>query len=129
MVVFDTIYRINHLNLPFASFTGVDHHRQSILFGCALLADEQKDTFVLLFNKWVKCMYEVAPKVLISDQDAEIDDAIKIVFSNSWHRYYFRYVRKYIAEQQIPLMNKYGDDFAIDFNLWYSSHDISTCEE
>jgi len=31
--------------------------------------------------------------------------------------------------QQIPLMNKYGDDFAIDFNFWYSSRDISTCKE
>ena len=26
-------------------------------------------------------------------------------------------------------MNKYGDDFFIDFNFWYSSHDIITCEE
>jgi len=26
-------------------------------------------------------------------------------------------------------MNKYGDDFAINFNLWYSTCDISTCEE
>jgi len=40
VIVFDTIYRTNHLNLPFALFTGVNHHRQSILFGCALLADE-----------------------------------------------------------------------------------------
>jgi len=26
-------------------------------------------------------------------------------------------------------MNKYGEDFFIDFNFWYSSCDISTCEE
>ena len=46
VIVFDTTYRTNHLNLPFAPFTGVNHHRQSILFGCALFADKQRDTFV-----------------------------------------------------------------------------------
>jgi len=40
VVVFDTTYRTNHLNLPFAPFTGVDHHRQYILFDCVLLVDE-----------------------------------------------------------------------------------------
>ena len=40
VVVFDVIFRTNHLNLPFAPFTEVNHHRQSILFGCALVADK-----------------------------------------------------------------------------------------
>ena len=77
----------------------MNHHRQSILFGCALLADEQRDTFAWLFNKWLKCMHGVAPKVIITDQDAQIVDAIKIVFSTTRHRYYFWHVRKHIAEQ------------------------------
>ena len=87
MIVFDTTYKTNHLNLPFAPFTGVNHHRQSILFGCALLADEQRDTFVWLFNKW--CMHGVAPKLIITDQDAQIGNVIKMVFSTTRHRYYF----------------------------------------
>jgi len=40
MVVSYTTYKTNHLNLSFAPFTGVNHHQQSILFSCALLADE-----------------------------------------------------------------------------------------
>ena len=27
------------------------------------------------------------------------------------------------------MTNKYGEDFVSDFHLWYTSHDISTCEE
>ena len=91
----------NHLSLPFAPFIGVNHHWQLILFGCALLADEQKDTFVWLFNKWLKCMYGVAPKLIITDQDAQIDNVIKMIFPTTRHRYYFWHVRKHIAEQQI----------------------------
>jgi len=70
VIVFDTTYITTHLNLPFAPFTGVNHHRPSILFSCALLADEQKVTFVWLFNKWLKYMHRVAPKVIITDQNA-----------------------------------------------------------
>ena len=28
VIVFDTTYKINHLSLPFAPFTGVNHHRR-----------------------------------------------------------------------------------------------------
>ena len=53
-------------------------------------------------------MHRVAPKVIITDQDAQIGDAIKMVFLTTRHRYYFWHVRKHIAEQQISMMNKYG---------------------
>ena len=46
-------------------------------------------------------MHRVARKVIITDQDAHIGDVIMMVFSTTRHRYYFWYVRKYIAEQQI----------------------------
>ena len=81
-----------------------------------MLRDEQRDTFVWLFNKWLKCVHGVAPKVIVTDQNAQIDDAINMVFSTTQHRYYFWHVRKHIAEQQIPLMNKYGEDFVSNFH-------------
>jgi len=77
----------NHLNLPFAPFTTVNHRQQSILFGCALLADEQRDT--LLSNKWFKCMHGVAQKVIITDQDAQIGDVIEMVFPTTRHHTFF----------------------------------------
>jgi len=82
----------------------VNYHQQSILFSCALLADEQRDTFVWLFKKWLKCVHRVAPKVIITDQDAQISDAIKIVFPNYMYRSVFWHIRKHIDEQQILLM-------------------------
>ena len=36
--------------MPFAPFTGVNHHLQSIQFGCALLQDGTKVTFLWLFE-------------------------------------------------------------------------------
>ncbi|KAA8527536.1 hypothetical protein F0562_034749 [Nyssa sinensis] len=41
-VVFDTTYRSSTYLVPFASFIGVNHHRQPVLLGCALIADQDK---------------------------------------------------------------------------------------
>ena len=53
-------------------------------------------------------MHEVAPKVIITDLDAQIGDAIKMVFLTTRHRYCSWHVRKHITEQQIPLMKSMG---------------------
>ncbi|KAL8519330.1 hypothetical protein ACS0TY_010316 [Phlomoides rotata] len=36
VVSFDTTYLVNRYKMPFASIVGVNHHRHSILLGCAL---------------------------------------------------------------------------------------------
>jgi hypothetical protein len=40
VLVFDTTYRTNKYNLICASFVGVNHHWQNVMFGCAFLLDE-----------------------------------------------------------------------------------------
>ena len=51
VVVFDVTYRTNSVGYPFAPFTGVNHHYQSTLFGCAFLSNEREDSFVWLFQQ------------------------------------------------------------------------------
>ncbi|XP_020243246.1 protein FAR1-RELATED SEQUENCE 5-like [Asparagus officinalis] len=68
----------NKFSLPFAPFTGVNQHRQSTLLGCALLADEQEDTFVWLFEEWLKCMHGIEPGAIITDQDRAMCNAIHL---------------------------------------------------
>ncbi|KAM1068437.1 hypothetical protein ACFX2A_000408 [Malus domestica] len=53
VVSFDTTYRTNKYEMPFAPFTRVNHHFQSIQFGCALLQDETEKTFLWLFETMV----------------------------------------------------------------------------
>ena len=61
VVTFDTTYKTNKYDMPFASFTGLNHHCQSILLGCALLQDETKQTFVWLFETWLQAMWGKEP--------------------------------------------------------------------
>ena len=46
VVTFDTTYRTSKYFMSFASFTGLNHHYHSVLFGFVLLSNETKDTFV-----------------------------------------------------------------------------------
>ncbi|XP_048427662.1 protein FAR1-RELATED SEQUENCE 5-like [Pyrus x bretschneideri] len=48
VVTFDTTYMTNKYDMPFTPFTGVNHHWQSIQFGCALLQDETEVTFFMV---------------------------------------------------------------------------------
>ncbi|XP_060667172.1 protein FAR1-RELATED SEQUENCE 9-like [Ziziphus jujuba] len=55
-VSFDTTYRKNQSGRPFAMFVGVNHHKQTTIFGAALLYDESAETFIWLFDIFVKAM-------------------------------------------------------------------------
>ena len=63
--------------MPFAPFTGLNHHCQSILFGCALLQDETEQTFVWLFETWLQAMWGKEPKSIITDQDLAMGVALQ----------------------------------------------------
>ncbi|XP_043724136.1 protein FAR1-RELATED SEQUENCE 3-like [Telopea speciosissima] len=85
-VTFDTMYRPNQYRVPFAPFTGVNHHGQMVLFGCALLLDESESSFVWLFKTWLGAMNGLPPVSMITDQDRAIQTAVAQVFPGTRHR-------------------------------------------
>ncbi|KAK3212476.1 hypothetical protein Dsin_017182 [Dipteronia sinensis] len=87
VVAFDTTYQVNQYKIPFAPFTGVNHHKQSVFFGCALLADETESTFIWLFTSWLEAMSGQQPGLIITDYDSAITRAIQRVFPLTKHRY------------------------------------------
>eukprot|EP00262_Sarcandra_glabra_P010905 TRINITY_DN2653_c0_g1_i1.p1 TRINITY_DN2653_c0_g1~~TRINITY_DN2653_c0_g1_i1.p1 ORF type:complete len:655 (-),score=74.16 TRINITY_DN2653_c0_g1_i1:26-1990(-) len=86
-VTFDTSYRTNRSRIPFATFTGVNHHRQPVLFGCALLPDESEFSFVWLFKTWLSAMSGRHPISITTDQDRALRAAIAQVFPETRHRF------------------------------------------
>ncbi|XP_073015699.1 protein FAR1-RELATED SEQUENCE 5-like [Primulina eburnea] len=87
VVVFDTTYNTNKYGMIFAPFVGVNHHHQTIIFGCGFLSDEKTDSFVWLLNKFLDVMPKGAPNLIITDQDPAITKAIAEVFPKTIHRY------------------------------------------
>ncbi|KAL4585149.1 hypothetical protein LXL04_009764 [Taraxacum kok-saghyz] len=71
VVMFDVTYMTNKFMFPFATFVGVNHHGQSILFGGALLENKKEEKFEWLFEHFLKCMFSKYPNAII-DQDKAI---------------------------------------------------------
>lgn len=86
-IVFDTGYRRGSYLVPFASFVGVNHHRQPVLLGCALIADESEESFTWVFQAWHRAMSGCCPVSIIADQDKAIQYSIANVFPGTHHQF------------------------------------------
>ncbi|KAJ4702361.1 Protein FAR1-RELATED SEQUENCE like [Melia azedarach] len=86
-VTFDTTYRMNRYRVPFAPFTGLNHHGQPVLFGCALLLNESEASFIWLFEAWLAAMSGRHPISFTTDQDRIIRAAVAHVFPGTRHRF------------------------------------------
>lgn len=86
VVTFGMLFKRNQYQLSFVSFTGLNHHEQITLFGCALLSDESESTFVWLFHTWLAAMSRRYPKAIITSQDKSIRAAVAQVLPKTHHR-------------------------------------------
>ncbi|XP_008786389.2 protein FAR1-RELATED SEQUENCE 5-like [Phoenix dactylifera] len=86
VVCFDTSYKINDYGRPFAQFTGVNNHKQIVIFGAALLYDDTMETFRWLFTAFQEAMNGQAPRVILTDEDAAFIKAIQEVWPNTTYR-------------------------------------------
>ncbi|KAL6551959.1 hypothetical protein OROGR_008113 [Orobanche gracilis] len=99
VITFDTTYLTNKYDMPFAPFVGVNHHGQSMLLGCALLSNEDSETFIWLFKTWLECMHGHSPNAIITDQDKAMRKAIEIVFPKAHHRWCLWHLMKKVPEK------------------------------
>ncbi|XP_065852917.1 protein FAR1-RELATED SEQUENCE 5 [Euphorbia lathyris] len=129
-VTFDTTYRSNRYRLPFAPFTGVNHHGQPVLFGCAFLINETEASFVWLFNTWLTAMSGRHPTSITTDHDAVIRSAIMQVFPNTRHRFCKWHIFKKCQEKLSHVFLKhpcFEADFHKCVNLTESIEEFESC--
>ncbi|XP_042009035.1 protein FAR1-RELATED SEQUENCE 5-like [Salvia splendens] len=87
VVVFDATYNTNKYGMIFTPFVGVNHHHQTIVFGCGFLSDEKTESYLWLLNKFMEAMPTSAPKPIITDQDPTMTKALAQVLPKTVHRY------------------------------------------
>ena len=61
VIMFDTTYSTNRDARPLGVFLGLNHHRETVVFGGALLYDETIESFVWLFETFLEAMSEKKP--------------------------------------------------------------------
>ncbi|KAL3351041.1 hypothetical protein AABB24_023440 [Solanum stoloniferum] len=129
-VTFDTTYRSNRYRLPFAPFTGVNHHGQPVLFGCAFLINESEASFIWLFKTWLAAMSGQPPLSMTTDHDAVIRSAIMQVFPETRHRFCKWHIFKKCQEKLSHVFLEHPN-FEADFhkcvNLTESTEEFESC--
>ncbi|XP_078163345.1 protein FAR1-RELATED SEQUENCE 9-like [Carex rostrata] len=85
-VTFDTTYKKNKYMMPVVVFSGLNHHLQPVIFGCALLVEETEFSLVWLFETWLAAMGGRAPVSVITDQNRAVAAAVSKVFPGTHHR-------------------------------------------
>ena len=86
MLVFDSTYKMNRYGMPFIPFVGLNHHRKTTVFACAIVLGETEETYVWLLETFLRSMCQKMPKSVITDADATMIKAIRQVLLDVWHR-------------------------------------------
>ncbi|XP_016652765.1 PREDICTED: protein FAR1-RELATED SEQUENCE 5-like [Prunus mume] len=114
VVCFDTTYRKNKEGRPFAMFVGVNNHRQTVVFGAALLYAETADTFIWLFDTFVKAMSGKKPISILTDQDAAMAKALLSEWPETCHRLCIWHIYQNAAKHLSNAFEKFKN-FTKDF--------------
>ncbi|XP_065852844.1 protein FAR1-RELATED SEQUENCE 1 isoform X2 [Euphorbia lathyris] len=115
VIFFDTSFIKNEYKLPFVPFIGVNHHFQGLLLGCALVASGTKSTYVWLLRAWLRAMGGHAPRVILTDQDKCLKEAIAEVFPNSHHCFCLWHILSKIPEKLCYVIRQH-ENFMSKFN-------------
>ncbi|KAK9267982.1 hypothetical protein L1049_010419 [Liquidambar formosana] len=86
IVSFDTTNKINKECRPFVVFIGFNHHRETVVFGAALMYDETAESFSWLFETFLEAMSNKPPKTILTEQDATMAEALSQVMPSTFHR-------------------------------------------
>ncbi|KAG8636664.1 hypothetical protein MANES_15G020900v8 [Manihot esculenta] len=129
-IVFDTSFRKSNYLVPFASFVGVNHHKQPVLLACALIANISEESFTWLFQTWLRAMSGCRPKCIIADQDVAIQQAIMKVFPRTHHRFSMWQIRAMEQENLRSMTEEFKCEYekciyqsqtSVEFNTTWSA--------
>lgn len=114
VVSLDTTYFLNKYKIPLVLFVGVNHHIQPTLLGCALIADDTAFTFFWLLQTWCLSMGGRAPRVLLTDQNSALKEAIASVLPGTRHCFSRWHVVEKIP-RQLDYLSQWHDIFMAKF--------------
>ncbi|RVW97117.1 Protein FAR1-related sequence 5 [Vitis vinifera] len=71
---------------PLVVLVDVNHHHQTVVFGCALLIDESVGTYEWVLETFLDAMMNKKPISIVTDRDKAMRKAIKKVLLDTCHR-------------------------------------------
>ncbi|XP_055961816.1 uncharacterized protein LOC126681389 [Mercurialis annua] len=105
VVYIDNTYLSGKYEIPLVAFVGINHHGQSVLLGCGLLAGETVESYSWLCKTWLTCLSGIMPQTVITDRCKSLQSAIAQAFPRSHHRFGLSLIMKRVPEKLGGLSN------------------------
>ncbi|KAK2448219.1 protein FAR-RED IMPAIRED RESPONSE [Trifolium repens] len=99
VIYFDNTYLSNKYEIPLVAFVGLNHHGQTVLLGCGLLAGETTESYAWLFRTWVTCLSGCSPQTIITDRCTALQRVIAEIFPKSHHCFGLSFIMKKVPEK------------------------------
>ncbi|RYQ89481.1 hypothetical protein Ahy_B09g096101 isoform D [Arachis hypogaea] len=77
---FHATYKKNKYKKPLVIFSLINHHRQTCIFGFAILDNEMASTYKWLLANFLEVMMNKYPKVVVTDADEAMKEVINEIF-------------------------------------------------
>ncbi|KAK9732748.1 hypothetical protein RND81_04G019300 [Saponaria officinalis] len=126
-VSFDPTYGTNKYCMVFTPFTGIDNHKKSVTFACALLSNEDEESFVWVFENFMDAMGRKEPQIIITDQDPAIRNVVPTVFKTARHRFCMWHIMNKVADK-IDIITRKETDFLSRLNGVVWNQDLEPTE-
>ncbi|KAJ8512868.1 hypothetical protein OPV22_003302 [Ensete ventricosum] len=107
VVRFVTKYINDKELMPIVMFTGVNHHQQPVVFGCALMVDETEASFTWLFENWLVAMPALPPVSLITELNRTIASVVAKTLSQTHHCFCKVHILSAIQEELPDLFSEH----------------------
>ncbi|URD98999.1 SWIM zinc finger protein [Musa troglodytarum] len=107
VVRFDTKYINDKELMPIVMFTGVNHHQQPVVFGCALMVDETEASFTWLFENWLVAMPALPPVSLITELNRTMTSVVAKTLSQTHHCFCKAHILSTIQEELPDLFSEH----------------------
>ncbi|OMP01396.1 hypothetical protein COLO4_11905 [Corchorus olitorius] len=120
VVAIDTTCLTDKYEVPLVSFVGVNHHGQSVLLGCGLLAGETIESYTWLFRAWLTCMLGHPPQAIITDQCRNLQAAVVDVFPRASHCLCLSRIMQNVPEKLGGLYEYEAIRVALNSAVYYS---------
>ncbi|XP_022004594.1 protein FAR1-RELATED SEQUENCE 5-like [Helianthus annuus] len=98
VISFDATFKTNKYKMVFVPFTGIDNHCRNVTLGAGLLASESIESYKWLLQSFLDS-FSKQPKVVVTDQDPMMKQAIEAVFDKSRHRLCMWHIMKKLADK------------------------------
>ncbi|XP_076918408.1 protein FAR1-RELATED SEQUENCE 7-like [Bidens hawaiensis] len=98
IISFDVTFKTNKYNIVFVPFTAIDNHCRNVTVGAGLLSSESIESYSWLLKVFLDS-FSIAPKVVVTDQDPAMKQAISFVLPNSRHRLCMWHIMKKLADK------------------------------